>query len=208
MNDLRTAAQQALEALQEYQSNGAPFLACDGAVAALKAALTQQDEPVEPVAWSGYNLDGMVEAFSRVIEAHHSSKHPFHNPIDMDARMALRILRGFIPAMKAYAAPPQQAEPVEPVAWRTFDGEGGYDYRTYADNENYAAEWAQRNPRHVGWVKPLYTAPPQRKPLTIERLRDALVASRIIPPAAVEDPDGYDDGLTLFRIEALHRRIT
>jgi hypothetical protein len=44
--------------------------------------------------------------------------------------------------------------------------------------------------------------------LTIERLRDALVASRIIPPASVEDPDGYDGGVTLFRIEALHRRIT
>jgi hypothetical protein len=50
----------------------------------------------------------------------------------------------------------------------------------------------------------------QPKPveLTIERLRDALVASRIIPPASVEDPDGYDGGVTLFRIEALHRRIT
>ena len=156
MTTLRTAAQQALEAL-EYDG----LLKKRQAITALRAALAQQAEPVEPVAWSGYNLDGMVEAFSRVIEAHHSSKHPFHSPIDMDARMALRILRGFIPAMKAYAAPPQQAEPVEPVAWRTFDGEGGYDYRTYADNENYAAEWAQRNPRHVGWVKPLYTAPPR-----------------------------------------------
>ena len=48
----------------------------------------------------------------------------------------------------------------------------------------------------------------QAEALTVERLRDALVASRIIPPAAVEDPDGYDDGVTLFRIEALHRRIT
>ena len=48
----------------------------------------------------------------------------------------------------------------------------------------------------------------QANHLTIERLRVALVASRIIPPAAVEDPDGYDDGVTLFRIEALHRRIT
>lgn len=43
-----------------------------------------------------------------------------------------------------------------PVAWRTFDGEGGYDYRTYEDNERYAAEWAERNPRHVDWVEPLY----------------------------------------------------
>jgi hypothetical protein len=64
----------------------------------------------EPVAWAGYDLDGMVEAFSRVIEAHHSSKHPFHDPINTDARMALRILRGLIPAMKAYAAPPLRKE--------------------------------------------------------------------------------------------------
>jgi hypothetical protein len=76
---------------------------CERICSAIKA------EPVqEPVAWSGYDLDGMVEAFSRVIEAHHSSKHPFHNPIDTDAKMALRILRGFIPSMKAYAAPPQR----------------------------------------------------------------------------------------------------
>lgn len=46
------------------------------------------------------------------------------------------------------------------------------------------------------------------QPLTIERLRDALVASRIIDPGAVEDPDDYDDGATLARIEALYRRIT
>ena len=48
----------------------------------------------------------------------------------------------------------------------------------------------------------------QAEPLTIERLRYALVASRIIDPAAVEDPDEYDDGVTLHRIEALHRRLT
>ena len=48
----------------------------------------------------------------------------------------------------------------------------------------------------------------QANHLTIERLRVALVASRIIPPAAVEDPDEYDDGVTLHRIEALHRRLT
>ena len=60
----------------------------------------------------------------------------------------------------------EQAEPVqEPVAWRTFDGEGGYDYRTYEDNDSYAAEWTQRNPRHIGWVEPLYTAPPKPEPV-------------------------------------------
>lgn len=61
-----------------------------------------------------------------------------------------------------YTTPKEQPEQ-EPVAWRTFDGEGGYDYRSYDDNENYAAEWAQRNPRHVDWVEPLYTAPQRRE---------------------------------------------
>jgi hypothetical protein len=38
---LHAAAKQALEALQEYQSKGAPFWACDSAVVALQAALSQ-----------------------------------------------------------------------------------------------------------------------------------------------------------------------
>ena len=50
----------------------------------------------------------------------------------------------------------------EPVAWRTFDGEGGYEYRSYDTNEQYAQEWEQRNPKHKGWGEPLYTTPPQR----------------------------------------------
>ena len=45
----------------------------------------------------------------------------------------------------------------EPVAWRTFDGEGGYDYRSYEDNEDYADQWARRNPNYIGWVEPLFT---------------------------------------------------
>jgi hypothetical protein len=49
------------------------------------------------------------------------------------------------------------------VAWRTFDGEGGYDYRTYENNEDYANEWDKRNPKHKGWVEPLYTTPPQQE---------------------------------------------
>ena len=52
----------------------------------------------------------------------------------------------------------QPVELPEGVAWRTFDGEGGYDYRAYDDNENYAAEWARRNPNHSGWVDQLYTS--------------------------------------------------
>jgi hypothetical protein len=55
---------------------------------------------------------------------------------------------------KEALAQPEQ-EPV--VAWRTFDGEGGYDYRSYEDNESYADDWNKRNPKHVGWVDELYT---------------------------------------------------
>jgi hypothetical protein len=52
----------------------------------------------------------------------------------------------------------------EPVAWRTFDGEGGYDFRDYDMNECYAKEWNERNPNHKNWVEPLYTTPqPQRE---------------------------------------------
>ena len=64
-------------------------------------------------------------------------------------------------AHRAGGLPMAQPEQ-EPVAWRTFDGEGGYDYRSYEDNESYADEWDKRNPNHKGWVDKLYTAAPQR----------------------------------------------
>ena len=53
----------------------------------------------------------------------------------------------------------EQMEKQVPVAWRTFDGEGGYDYRSYEDNENYKLGWDARNPNHIGWVEPLYALP-------------------------------------------------
>ena len=56
------------------------------------------------------------------------------------------------------AAQPAQ----EPDAWREFDGEGGYYYRSYEHNEDYAIKWDANNPNHKGWVQPLYTVPPQR----------------------------------------------
>jgi hypothetical protein len=39
---------QALGALEEYQAKGPPFMSCDAAVAALRAAI---DQTAEPVAW-------------------------------------------------------------------------------------------------------------------------------------------------------------
>ncbi len=65
---------------------------------------------------------------------------------DCDVCNAIEAIRGEL-----------QRPDQEPVAWRTFDGEGGYDYRTYDDNENYRDEWDKRNPAYKGWVEPLYT---------------------------------------------------
>ena len=92
MTDLRKAAQQALEALEEYQYHGAPFLACDGAVAALRAALAQQDEPVqEPVAKVELmTTGGNAGLATRIVE------------IDDHLRERLR------PGQLLYTAPPQR----------------------------------------------------------------------------------------------------
>jgi hypothetical protein len=43
----------------------------------------------------------MTEAFSRLIEAHASSRSLFHQPVCSDAQIALRELRGIIPFMKS-----------------------------------------------------------------------------------------------------------
>lgn len=46
---------------------------------------------------------------------------------------------------------------LEPFAWSTFDGEGGYDLRLYEDNENYDDEYVQRNgAKYEHWVDVLY----------------------------------------------------
>jgi hypothetical protein len=73
---------------------------------------------------------------------------------EYEAALLVSYQSGFADGKKA--AQPEQ----EPVAWRTFDGEGGYDYRTYDDNENYHDEWGKRNPNHKEWVEPVYTTPP------------------------------------------------
>jgi hypothetical protein len=76
----------------------------DTAMDAIKEALAQP----EPVAWVGLNLDNMAEAFHRVIEEHHSRKNPFHDPVNGDAMIALRELRGLISYMKRNTTPPQR----------------------------------------------------------------------------------------------------
>ena len=69
------------------------------------------------------------------------------------------------------AALPQQAEPVDPVAW----------VHTDPDKPRVRfLEWREDEPGYRGrWVKtPLYLAPPQRKPLTEEEIDAATAQER------------------------------
>ena len=47
----------------------------------------------------------------------------------------------------------------------------------------------------------------EQEPLSVEDLARALVASRVIDAAALDDPEGYDDGVMLERVRGLHRRL-
>ena len=96
MTDLRTAAQQALEAWQTA-TYGHPshHKATLLAMTALRAALAQQDEPVEPVAWmyTGIKQDGTEHG-----------PHLVWKPKYMDAMSASKGAK----ATPLYAAPPQR----------------------------------------------------------------------------------------------------
>ena len=162
----------ALEVLeiQAYNSGDEKYTQ---AMTALKEALVQPEQ--EPVAWDGYNLYGICEAFDRVIEEHHQRKNPFHDPVNKDAMIALRVLRGFVPYMNLYTTPP--AAPVQPMA---LTGEQRiYLAQAWAMLEDYAQDqrshgndsFADGAEASAHEIKTMLTALPaaQRKPLTDEQ---------------------------------------
>ena len=149
MTDLRTAAQQALEALEQsettvpYEGFGMARREAErkhqAAITALRAALAQQAEqqPMHP------ELRKMWEDhFDKCFRA--------------------------IPV-------PEQAEPVEPVAWF---------YQNMYTEQEYLV-W-KKGTGGRNW-RPLYTAPPQRKPLTDEEIMDAFHAARNAKLGASQD---------------------
>lgn len=89
------------------------------------------------------------------------------NNLRTAAQQALLSLKGYrreindptpCDAERALEAALMKAESVEePVAWRTFDGEGGYYYRDYYGNEDYRDRWIQVNgKKFANWIEPLY----------------------------------------------------
>lgn len=133
----RDLVEQALEALG---SSLYPQPRQMAAIAALKAAL---ESPVQ-------------EPYCYVYE--YDSPHGLHREFYPREYNGMKPTR----TVQVYTAPPQRtAEPVEePVAWRTFDGEGGWDYRDYELNEDYHNQYIARNGSlYAHWIEPLYTAP-------------------------------------------------
>ena len=161
---------------------------CREAAAALRAALAEQDEAAvyvpTVVSWSGGPM-------------------PF---------ATIRVRLDETPTEYEYVPAHNTAEQAQPVAW----AEQIVEHLTALHDTEMIQEIDSGDDlirlddatAVVDEARDRYTTPPAPQPLTIERLRDALVASRIIPPEAVEDADHYDDSLTLHRIEALFRRIT
>jgi hypothetical protein len=45
------------------------------------------------------------------------------------------------------------------------------------------------------------------EPLTLDKLSNALVMSRLIDKDAIENPEEYDDGVTLEQVRAVYRRL-
>jgi len=114
--NLREAAEKALEALDYYRSTDPNWHVSDETTyQELKTALAEAEEPV---AWAGYNLDQMAEAFDRVIDAIRGQI----DPLDMHAEMALRDFRKLIPAMQAYKRPPRREPLTEEQIRRLYRG--------------------------------------------------------------------------------------
>ena len=116
------------EALAQPEQDGKCKYCTDGCHACDARKLPEQ----EPVAWVGLDLDNMAEAFHRVIEEHHSRKNPFHDPVNGDAMLALRELRGLVAYMKRNTTPPQRT-------WvgLTDDEVGNLSDFAYANDEEF-----------------------------------------------------------------------
>ena len=200
MSDLRTAAQQALEALERYRQMMFAEAGCrwdggDAAITALRAALAHQDEPVEPV-------DAHTTTLRNLLECCLSWEPDACVLGNVTARQAVAALR---------AALAQQDESVtedmkSAVRWapssaywsQRLRGLFGPDAREGIDAlERRLAEAQQAEPvEPVAWIQPdhlqkariapflcrveptqrfadfvpLYLVPTQRKPLTQEEI--------------------------------------
>ena len=184
MTDLRTAAQQALEALEKVGLRADARRGCDEAVGILRAALAQQAEPVQEqdveddIEAAYWHFDARKKGLNEWAYAPQSERDAFK----AEAR---KLVRGYFPTRQAQdtkremlavadafirgkrAALAQQDEPVEPVAWMyTGIKQDGTEHGPHLvwKPKYMDAMSASKGAK----ATPLYAAPPQRKPLTEE----------------------------------------
>ena len=136
-------------------------------------------------------VEQTLEALRELLPPENDTNHGGHDARDVrNWRNTLNILR----AALAQPAP-------EPVAWR-YKPMIGSPW-SMSDDGYYVS--CKRDKGYI--VEPLYTAPPQRKPLTLTDLQEALVYTNLIDRDAIDNPEEYDDGSTLAQVDELHRII-
>jgi hypothetical protein len=185
MTDLRTAAQQALEALEngkrvragEGGTKYQPPLE-DSAITALRAALAQPEQG--PVAWTPA-FDYPNHEQHRVWE----NGEPRSQDVEYWAKNGYGITY-------AYTHPPRRETEQEPVARMHEDGSGRViSQRTHADAQREGgASWSSVK----NYTTPLYTHPPRREP------------EQAVPVARVLQTVGqYHTGRFVAEVETVRR---
>ena len=161
MTTLREAAQQALEALEQDNPGGR-----SATITALRAALAQPDR-AQRMRDAGYTRRPTLREMAEDEQEQEAIAQNLQSRLD--AAFLLEERRQEI-------AQPRREGEQEPVAWRTFDGEGGWDYCAYADNEHYRDNYIKRNgEKYASWVEPLYSAPPRREWRSLSEEEIALI---------------------------------
>jgi len=157
MSNLRQVAQQALEALEAALSDDQPYIErCKQTRTALRAALAedalqrltdvqQEMEAHDPVDYRGWVLREVLFYNGEPV----SHREPEQEPVVDCPRCG-------------HCCPQQQSEP---VAWMFQHEETGRINYVSNDGIHTPTMFLERNPRYA-LVCLLYTAPPQRKPLT------------------------------------------
>ena len=186
MSDLRKLAAQALEYLAAWSvGESLDASAVNDLIANLDAALAQpepagaEDMEVYAAIANGYNKRTILEDFI-VSLAHEVVKTPNASIND--------ILESIGYVHKTKLPKPEQ----EPVAWWV-----GKESVVFLHDEIYTPNWTDY------WTRPLYTHPPQRKPLTEEEICENLGLGKVDVEFVriVEKAHGIGDLSNLFEAD-------
>lgn len=177
--------------------------------------LAEQDDDLTAAWMAGAAEERKRAEQAQPVAAQHRFRHPQKGTPDWSVWQPCKVAQrpaweidsqGYEVEYRALYTSPQPA-PVAPPGWRMVPEEPTQEMAATAGPGTFWIAEAKRTWRTMVAAAPEAPTPPTLQPLTIERLQKALVGSRVVPPEAVEDPDNYDDGVMLSRIEALHRRL-